>query len=198
MFSLSYLLAIALKELFPKAEIDQIRATSRCFFCDIRFDGEFSTSLMSLLEERMREWAEQKIPFQVLNMVPHNAAQLLEHHGEKKLAQQVRKKEGLIRLLQLDRFFFLAEEDIPETTGDIPYFKLVCYKPLKKGIRLLGTGALLKDSLKQQARQLKAVEDPQKIFRTAWSCQLGWRAFGLGAARGSFKRKIEKKNFRAL
>src|SRR5689334_245515 len=99
--SLSYILAASLQELFPQSEIEKIAATPKCFFCDVQFPGKFDSSLLSLLEERMREWVKRKISLNVLTMIPSNAAQMLEHHGHKKLAQKVRKEEGEIVLLQL-------------------------------------------------------------------------------------------------
>ncbi len=163
--SLAYILAVSLKEIFPAVEIGQIAATPKCFFCDLIFPGNFNAAMMPPIEERMRQWVEKKLPFKALTMMPSNAAQMLLHHGDKKLAQKVKNEAGEVVLLQLDRFFFqFKDEEAPASTDDIPYFKLVCFWPLKKGIRLFGVGAGAKESLKELAQALKAVQNPQKIL----------------------------------
>ncbi len=162
--SLSYILAASLKELFPKTEIDQIAATDRCFFCDLKFPEKFDARVLPLLEERMRQWVGKKISFNVVTMMPSNAAQMLEHHGEKKLAQKVKQEEGEVVLLQLDRFFFQLQTAEPKTTNDIPYFKLVSFWPLRNGIRILGVGSGLKEELKEKAHYIKGVQNLQNLL----------------------------------
>lgn len=161
MLSLSYVLAASLRELFPDVDILQVKATSRCFFCDIRFPGEFSQKVMSFLEERMRSWVAQRKTFKVFEMVPSNAAQFMEHQGEKKLARLLRNERNLVALLQLDRFFFRLEDEAPTTTGEIPFFKLVSFYPRKFGIRILGTGAGSQEKLKKLVSYLKNQKDLQ-------------------------------------
>jgi hypothetical protein len=162
--SLAYILAASIKELFPAAQIDQIVATPKCFFCDVAFPGEFRAALLPTLEERMREWVRKKLPFKVLTMMPSNATQMLEHHGDKKLAQKIKHEVGEISLLQLDRFFFQIEGEAPTSTGEASHFKLACFWPLKKGIRLLGASGLSKESLKEQVQILKTVQNPQNVL----------------------------------
>lgn len=158
--SLAYILAASIRELFPDAEIDQIVGTEKCFFCDLTFPGEFETSMMPVIEERMR--ANQNLEFQVLTMMPRNAGEMLEHHGEKKLAQKVRRQEGEITLLQVDRFFFQIEDDVQ--VEEVKLFKLVCFWPLKRGIRLIGVGAASKEAVKELAQIIKGAKNPQDVL----------------------------------
>jgi threonyl-tRNA synthetase len=162
--SLSYILAASLKELFPKTEINHVAATERCFFCDIQFPGDFEVAMLPLLEERMREWIGKKISFHVLTMMPSNAVQMLEHHGQRSLAQKMKQEVGEVVLLQLDRFFFQLQTAIPQTTNDTPYFKLVSFWPLKKGIRILGVGSSVKEELKEKAYLIKEAQNLQNLL----------------------------------
>lgn len=159
--SLAYILAVSLREIFPGGEIYHIEATPKCFFCDLKFPGNFTASVLSPIEERMRQWIGKQLPFKVLTMVPNNASEMLIHHGDKKLAQQVKTAEGEVSLLQLDRFFFPFEGVPPESTDDIPFFKLVGFWKLRHGIRVLGVGSSHKDDLKGQAQALKGEASPQ-------------------------------------
>lgn len=181
--SLSYLLAVALRELFPAAEIGQIEATDSCFFCDCLFPDSFTPVMMSLLEERMRNWVSKKISFQSFEMMPTNAAQFLNHHGEPKLAEQVRHEDHLVTLLQIDRFFFQMKGQAPLTTADHLLFKLVCFWPLRRGIRILGTSGASKDQLKERAQVLKRAPNLQKKLEelklVSWvESQLIWESKG--------------------
>ncbi|CAM0117178.1 hypothetical protein [Rhabdochlamydiaceae symbiont of Dictyostelium giganteum] len=160
--SASYLLPIALQELFPKIEILHVEATESAFFCDFIFNGEFTAPILNLLEERMRAWIAKKEPFHFMEMMASNGSEFLAHHGDKKLSLEVRKEQGLVALLRLDRFFFKAGAMQPESTDDYPFIKLISFYPLKTGIRLIGTGALSKDALKVQVQKLKNVENIQQ------------------------------------
>ncbi len=162
--SLAYILAASLKELFPDTEIHQIVATPHCFFCDIQFKGTFSSSMLPIIEERMRQWIEKKLVFDVLTMTPMNAVQMLQYYGDKKLAQKIKKQEGEVTLLHLDRFFFQITDQPPLKTNDVVFCKLVCFWPLKKGLRLLGVGGASKEILKAQASLIKSFQNPQLIL----------------------------------
>ncbi len=162
--SLSYILAASLQELFPATEIQQIVGTSSCFFCDFKFSGEFTPAMLPLLEERMKAWVQKKLPFNEMTMIPSNAAQMVEHHGDKKFAFKLRKLTGEISLIQLDRFFFMLEGETPVATDDVPFFKLVNFWPLKDGIRLFGVGSDSKEKLKEASQALKAIQNPLTIL----------------------------------
>ncbi len=118
--------------------------------------------MLPQLEERMRAWVSKEVPLKELTMLPSNAAQMLEHHGDKKLAQQVRREEGEVVLAQLDRFFFLI--DGPVKAEKIAFFKLVCFWPLKDGIRILGVRGSSKEELKEKAQTIKALQNPQNLL----------------------------------
>ncbi|MGR3973453.1 MAG: hypothetical protein QRY72_02615 [Candidatus Rhabdochlamydia sp.] len=158
----SYLLSIALQELFPKVDILHTEATESAFFCDFIFPGEFTSPILNLLEERMRAWIAKKHPFHFMEMMASNGAQFLAHHGDKKLSLEIKKEPGVVALLQLDRFFFKADSLRPQTSGDYPFIKLITFYPIKKGIRLLGTAGESKEELKLRVQKLKTVEDLQQ------------------------------------
>ena len=177
----AYLLAISLRELFPQAEILQVQSTPSCFFCDVQFPGEFNFTIMGFLEERMRAWVAKKEAFKVFEMVSNNAAQFLEHQGEKRLGKELRGKKDLITLIQLDRFFFQLDGEPPRSTNDFSFVKLACFWNLKNGIRILGTGSNSKEKLKEIIQQLKTQKDPQKRLEelglVSWiENQLVWEA----------------------
>jgi len=154
MLSLSYILAASLKELFPASELLQVKASGDIFFCDIRFPETFSADMLPFLEERMGVWAKSKKPFHVLEMLPENGAQFLESKGERALAEQCREKSGLVKILQLDSFFFLLEGEIVEKFSA---FKLVTFWPLKGKVRILGTCGS-KEEIKAAAKRLKGLQ----------------------------------------
>jgi hypothetical protein len=191
--SVSYILAASIKELFPGAEIEQICSTEKSFFCDLVFPGEFTPSILSLLEERMRQWAQKELTFNVLTMMPSNAAQMLDHHGDKTLAFKVRKEEGEVTLLQLDHFFFRLEGEAPSISEEVPFFKLVCFWPLKRGIRILGVGAASKDLLKKQAQELKTVKNVQKTLEECGYVSWIGESLVWEAPAEAIKAKIKKK-----
>ncbi len=112
----------------------------------------------------MRQWIGKKMTFNVMTMMPSNAAQMLEHHDEKRLAQKVKQEEGEVVLLQLDRFFFQLEGQAPQATDETPFFKLVCFWPLRNGIRVLGVGGDSKEGLKEKAQLIKGAQNPQNLL----------------------------------
>ena len=74
------------------------------------------------------------------------------------------RKNSVVVLLQLDRFFFQLQTAIPQTTNDTPYFKLVSFWPLKKGIRILGVGSSVKEELKEKAYLIKEAQNLQNLL----------------------------------
>ena len=189
--NLAYILAASIRELFPETEVGQVVATGECFFCDVHFSENFNSAMLSQLEERMRAWACKEISLKELTMLPTNAAQMLEHHGDKKLAQKVRQEEGEVVLVQLDRFFFLSDGFV--RIEKKPFFKLVCFWPHKQGVRILGVTASSKEELKEQAQRIKALQNPQHLLEEQ-KC-VSWLGGGLvwEPRAEKFKELLQKK-----
>jgi threonyl-tRNA synthetase len=157
--SCSVILAAALRDLFPAAQIRSFQATEKCFYCDVAFPYDFESEMIPLLEERMRGWVLKDLPFRSLDMMPSNAAQFLKHHGNAYAAEAVRYEPDIVPIIQLDNFAGRSPGEPVETTGDIKFFKLIPPQEHGTWIRLIGTAALSKDELKEQIKACKEMGD---------------------------------------
>ncbi|MBS0647603.1 MAG: hypothetical protein JSS10_00085 [Verrucomicrobia bacterium] len=193
--SCSVILAAALSDLFPAAQIRSCQATEKYFFCDVVFPFIFESEMIPLLEERMRSWVKKDLTFQVLEMMPSNAAQFLKHQGNTFAAESVRHENGLVQIIQLDRFAGRSPGDPLETTGEIEFFKLFLCQLHGKWIRLMGTAALSKDDLKQQVKTGKELPDHLKLIQEMQllaPCPGGWLWLPRGEA---LKKSLIEKAF---
>lgn len=193
--SCSVILAAALNDLFPAAQIRSCQATEKYFFCDVVFPFVFESEMIPLLEERMRSWVKKDLPFKVLEMMPANAAQFLKHQGNAFAAESVRHDSGLVEIIQLDRFAGRSPGEPLDTTGEVEFFKLVPPQLHGKWIRLIGTAALSKDDLKQQVKAGKELPDHLKLIeqhKFLAPCPGGWLWLPTGEI---FKKVLIEKTF---
>jgi len=171
------ILAAALGDLFPAAQVRSFQATGKYFYCDVIFPFTFETEMIPLLEERMRGWVKKDLPFKQLEMMPANASQFLKHQGNTQAAEAVRYASGTVGIIQLDRFAGLSPGESLETTGQVKFFKLVPPQQHGSWMRLIGTAALSKDDLKLQVKECKELPDHLSIvqeMQLLTSCSGGW------------------------
>ena len=170
------ILAAAMSDLFPAAQIQNFQATEKCFYCDVLFPFEFESEMIPLLEERMRGWVMKDLPFKNLEMMPSNAAQFLKHHGNLHAAESVRHDPAIVQIIQLDRFAGRSPGEPVESTGEVKFFKLIPPQIHGKRIRLIGTAALSKDDLKDQTKACKEISDHLTLMEEKYlaPCPGGW------------------------
>ncbi len=109
----------------------------------------------------MRQWVQKKVDVKVMHMLASNAAEMLGFHGDKKLAAQVRQREGEITLVQLENHFFEVDE-APQEQDEV--FKLVCFWTLRDGVRILGVSGKSKDDVKEKAQKIKGLKNTQEVL----------------------------------
>lgn len=136
-------LAAAALELFPDTLLFQGQGTSKIFFYDFLFPFSFQPEFLFQLEERMRQILKRAAPIKVLEMVPGNAASLLEHVGQPVLAEKVRELDrALVSMVQMGEFADWCEEPLLDEWDPSYAFKLVEFYPIRIGedtlIRIIG------------------------------------------------------------
>ncbi|MBS0651939.1 MAG: hypothetical protein JSR39_00255 [Verrucomicrobia bacterium] len=136
-------LAAAALELFPDTLLFQGQGTSKIFFYDFLFPFSFQPEFLFQLEERMRQILKRAAPIKVLEMVPGNAASLLEHVGQPVLAEKVRDLDrALVSMVQMGEFADWCEEALLDEWDPSYAFKLVEFYPIRIGedtlVRIIG------------------------------------------------------------
>ena len=144
--------------------------------------------MLSLLEERMRDWVKKNLPIKTLEMLPANALQFLQHHGCP--CPDIIHEKNLVKLVQLDRFAGKAPGKTLKTTGEVKLFKLVSVEIEGKSLRLIGTAALSKEELKERVAALKELPNASKLAE-----ELGVMSGDVWLPRGEAIKKILVERF---
>lgn len=194
--SCSIILAAAMRDLFPAAQIRSFLATETCFYCDLIFPFEFQSEMIPLLEDRMRGWIKKDLPFKHLDMMPANAGQFLKHHGNPHAAEIVRGQSGIVQIIQLDNFVGLSPGPTVETSGEVKFYKIVTAQLHGTWIRLIGTAAFSKDELKAQVKHCKEMPNHLSLVKEKQLltlCPKGWLWLPKGE---KLKKMILEKTFK--
>jgi threonyl-tRNA synthetase len=172
--SFSRILAAAIIEVLPGAEIAQVGLSYNGFFCNFTFFSPMSGELLVRLEERMRQIIREKREIRVLEMVPFSASELLKKQGQKKRAAQVLEQEGLVRLVRMDPFVdWCEEEGHMSHTGQAGVFRLLESTPGERcHFRIFGITAPSKKELKEEV--LKWTRFPEMAHDRAGADQGLW------------------------
>ncbi|HEX2580178.1 MAG TPA: hypothetical protein VHK67_07245 [Rhabdochlamydiaceae bacterium] len=193
--SCSIILAAAMGELFPDAQVRAFLATETCFYCDVVFPFTFESEMIPLLEERMKGWIKKDLPFRHLEMMPANAAQFLKHHNNRHAAEVVKGQPCLVEIVQLDNFAGLSPGPTVETTGEIEFYRLANVQHHGSWIRIIGTAAFSKEELKAQVKIIKELPSHLALVKEKqllMSSPQGWIWLPKGEA---FKKAILDKAF---
>lgn len=154
--SASYLLAIAIHSLFPKAELIRSQTDEIGFSYSCYFPFVFSQDFFSLIEERMRQLVKEKFPIVVKEMVFSCARQYFLDKRQHHLISQIRKEDGLIRFFEYENMILLCDGEIHESFADLSHVKLYDFHSSSDGAcEILGLIANDKISLKQQLKSIK-------------------------------------------
>ena len=148
------ILAAAAVELFPDTILFQGQGTDKLFFYDFIFPFSFQPEFLPNLEERMRQIIKRGEPVKVLEMVPGNAAALLEHSGQPVLAGRVREvDQSLVRIVHMGAFADWCEEPLIGLENSAYPIKLIEFFPVVVGedtlVRIVGVLEEDKEILKK-------------------------------------------------
>jgi len=152
-------LAAAALELFPDTLLFQGEGTDKLFFYDFAFPFLFQPEFLPQLEERMRQIFKRGDPIKILEMVPGNAAALLNHMSQPVLAERVRDLDcALVSMVQIGRFADWCEKPLLEEEDLSCAFKLIEFFPITIGeatlVRVIGILEKDKESLKKTLKSI--------------------------------------------
>ncbi len=149
--SFSRILAAAIVELLPGAQIARAGLSYHGFYCDFLYAPPMSGELLERLTEQMRQVIRENREFRVLEMVPFSASEMLKKMGQKERSRQVLEQKGLVRLVRLGEFAdWCEEESLLSSTGSPGVFRLLSQTDLDRGVyRIFGISAESKKELKE-------------------------------------------------
>ncbi|MBS0622930.1 MAG: hypothetical protein JSR80_08275 [Verrucomicrobia bacterium] len=161
-------LACALLELRPDAQLSCGGVEGESFFCDIALTEPPS---LKQVTKQMRRIIEEARPIKTLHMLRSNAAEYLQFLGQKQLAQKIASgsSEG-VELIEIGEFRDLCPAPHLRHTGEIPPFALLDVSPLRGKWRFSGVAFAEEGGLKKFLQGRKKLID----------------AHGLGKERGLF------------
>jgi threonyl-tRNA synthetase len=153
----SLLLAAAVCDLFPHVLMVQGQGGKNYFHYDFVFPFEFQEHFLALIEERMRLLIREKRPVGTMEMMPTNAASLMEHQGQSLIAERLHQLDRtLIQMGKVGDFVTVSEAPILEDLN-LPFFKILEGFSLpiagKKIIRIVGIASHDKQTLKTLVKQ---------------------------------------------
>ncbi|MEX2475741.1 threonine--tRNA ligase [Marinobacter sp.] len=176
--STAHLLAMAVKELFPEAQVTIGPVIDNGFYYDFKFDRPFTNEDLQRIEKRMEELAKQDIPVSRSVMSRDEAVKLFDEMGE----------EYKVRII----------EDIPGEE-DLSFYRQGDFIDLCRGPHVPNTGKLKAFKLTKVAgaywRGDTSNEQLQRVYGTAWGNKKDLKAYlnRLEEAEKRDHRKIGKK-----
>lgn len=103
------ILAYAVCELFPQASLLEADISDVGFHYDFMIPQQIPESMLPLIEEKMRSLLKEKLDIRFMEMVPHNAATLLKHHGQHLKAEHIEQiPDAVVPIIQINHFYDLA------------------------------------------------------------------------------------------
>jgi threonyl-tRNA synthetase len=133
--STAKLLAIAVGSLFPKVQLVSGQSTNLGFYYDFYFAEPISEDQLSVIEERMRDFMRQDLPFRTMEMMRKNAMELFKYHKQDlKVALLKENLETLVHLCQIGHYYELGYPPFVESTKQVGSFKLLNISYLKRSL----------------------------------------------------------------
>nr|NGY95781.1 Threonine--tRNA ligase [Neochlamydia sp. AcF84] len=124
--SAAELLALAICSLFPKAQLFQGEATDLGFYYDFFLPEAITHEQFLYIEERMRDFMRQSLPFKPMEMMRKNAIELFKHQGQTlKVILLKACAETLVHVCQVGEFYDWVAPPFVETTKQVGAFKLL-------------------------------------------------------------------------
>jgi threonyl-tRNA synthetase len=164
------LLAAAVLELFPGTLLVQGGESSLGFYYDFVLTSPFDQTFLPLLEERLRSVVKERRAIRTLEMVPHNAAEYLDHRAQYIQGECVRNsKEPLITLFEMGTFLGFYERPVTfKDSGFLSAFKLKGFETLRGDrpvTRLFGTAYGDQKGLKGFLKKIASFKDHVELGR---------------------------------
>ena len=124
--STSHLMAQAVKELFPTAEVTIGPSIENGFYYDFSYERAFTPEDLAKIEERMHELVKKNIPIKRMVMTRADAIKFFEARGEKYKVEIIKEiPEGeTLSLYQQGDFTDLCRGPHVPSTGYLKVFKL--------------------------------------------------------------------------
>lgn len=124
--STSHLMAQAVKELFPTAEVTIGPSIENGFYYDFSYERPFTPEDLAKIEERMHELVKKNIPIKRMVMTRADAIKFFESRGEKYKVEIIKEiPEGeTLSLYQQGDFTDLCRGPHVPSTGYLKVFKL--------------------------------------------------------------------------
>ena len=125
--SCAHLLAMAVKQLYPAAQVTIGPNVEDGFYYDFAFERPFTPEDLAQIEVRMRALANEDIPLQRLEMAREEAIRLFEELGETYKCEIIRDfpSDAVISLYRQGDFIDLCRGPHVPSTGRIKAFKLM-------------------------------------------------------------------------
>lgn len=125
--SCAHLLAMAVKQLYPAAQVSIGPTVEDGFYYDFSFERPFTPADLAQIEVRMRALADEDIPLQRIEMSREDAIGLFEKLGETYKCEIIRDlpDDAVISLYRQGDFIDLCRGPHVSSTGRIKAFKLM-------------------------------------------------------------------------
>ncbi|MBM3198887.1 MAG: hypothetical protein FJZ58_06515 [Chlamydiae bacterium] len=181
--TLASILALTLKELFPKTLLLGGGGSDRLFYCDAVLPSQVDSSVVQEIEERILRFIKQKRPMRICEMIPKNAREYFLSQGEFAFADDMQKNEDpTCYLLQLEgRLFPFPRGGELQDLSHLEAVSLFQQEPLTsgRGLRLYGKVFLHKEEKKEFSKRKKEFIRPphQRLGRERklfWEEEEGW------------------------
>ena len=154
--SAASLLAYAVSDLYPTAQIVGVEVSEVDFVCDFVFEQKPS---LDLIAERMRAAIKADLSIEPLDMMRENGVEFLRHHGQTLLADRLESFEkNIVPLVKIEEFTHFSPGKQLASVGEIGAFSLLGME-LGEVTRIRGVAFSGKGQLK---KFLKKVEEARK------------------------------------
>ena len=129
--SVSFLLAKAVRELFPKATFSVEHSLGTGFYCDCQVEGTpITPSQVAQIESLMREWIAKDLPIEREKISFNNALAQFEKEGQMDKFNLLRfQNPPKIVIYTCEGFSDLAHAVLANSTGVLGRFKLLHHDP---------------------------------------------------------------------
>jgi len=126
----------AVRAVFPKEIYFGSEVGGLGFSCTFSYSGTFDSALLEHLEREIQE-----VPIQEMEMLGSNAADLFSHLGLEKLADKVRRMEGVVQVARMGDFADIYEGNLEEW-GCVA---LLGFEQKNRSVKIFGRGFERKD-----------------------------------------------------
>jgi threonyl-tRNA synthetase len=158
--SAAELLAYAIVTSFPEVKLVGGGATKSGFYYDAIFKDDVDNTMLVILEERLRELTQRKLPITSIEMAPASAHYYFRDKKQHVLAKKLKEYNGnIVEMVRIEDFIDKAQGPFVEHSGMIAAVKLITVTKdtnnREKITRIEGVVAYDKKALKKAAQRYK-------------------------------------------